>query len=281
MRVTYDSDIGSHVDVHHAGVDVDTDDLAARRHGSEEGVGRRHLAADHEQDIRGVHGFEDRARTHARADAEGVVSRDDAGAVDRGDHRRPEELGQCDDVGRGVARSATRDDEHSLGLDQGVSGSSHRACIRGRHRQRVGHSDSDIATLLEQIERDLDVHRPWPTCRHPNPRIAHGVGEVLVRLRSQARISHEIHDSLLILGLVQEARARPSGREVARHSRGDKQDRRRVRIGLRHRRRGVVDRGAARHDRDARAPARARVAVRGVPAALLVGGRDDAHAVAL
>jgi hypothetical protein len=112
-------------------------------------------------------------------------------------------------------------------------------CGRGRDQRRHG---LRLPGRHEQVERDLEVHRPRPAVSHARERLRDGHGDLLDARHAVRCGDDPAHRGAQILGLVQLAVAEPGVRE--RHPRRDEQHRDRVRVGLCERGGGVEHCGA-------------------------------------
>ncbi len=129
----------------------------------------------------------------------------------------------------------------------------------------------------QQVERDLDVYGPGP----PGAEAGEGTGDRRVDLLDRGDAVAEGGEMPERLALARHLVQGAGGqaRVTQRHAGGDDQQRNAVGVGLADRRRDVEQGGPGGGDRDTGAAGGAGVAVRGVPGALFVAGRDVPDAV--
>ena len=270
-------DSGALVHVRLARVEVDPHDrvLEPQRRAPEVGLGQ--LGPDGEHDVAVVEERARRGQVEPRAERQRVVLAQRALAVDRGEDRGAEPLGEPAEQLRRAGGAAARDDPRPVGgaqpLDRGGDRGGRRARRAGvlQRRQRDGHR------LREQVERDLDVARTGPLGPEGDERRGELGRQLVVAHDADGVAGDAAHRARLVAHLVQVARLRL--RVGARHARRDHELRDGVRLRLSRGGGGVHDRRAGGGDHDARPAGHARVAVGGVAGALLVARQDVPHAM--
>jgi hypothetical protein len=261
-----------------AGVDVDVDQARALvevLEAPDRAVVHAVADTDHEVGVRGRH-VRLVGAVHAQHPVrQHVRPRDAAQPQQRVQHRHAAVLRERAQLLAGVAEdhAVPGDDQRPLGgLDQprrvrdvpDVGGAGHVVAAHG-HRFRP----LELGLVDEDVLGDVDVHRAGAAGGREVRGLGEGVGQIL-------HAHHEV--------VVLDARHRDPGRvglleavladQVARHVAGDEQRRHRVHVGVLDRGHEVRRAGPGGRQRAAEAPAGARVAVRGVAAALLVADED-------
>ena len=192
-----------------------------------------------------------------------VHGRDDARAEPLGEPRR--ERGRA-------ARSAAEHEPRALRARERRRGPLDRLLVDGRRGgRRHTASRVGVADRLEHVDGHLDVHGPRPARPEVLERVADGGRGLGGRAGAPAPRDERVHRRSLALALVQEAGV--ATLHAGRHRRRHDQDRHRVGVRGRGRRRGVHQARAARREHDPGAAGDARVAVGRVAAALLMAGR--------
>ena len=174
--VARDRDLGGMVAPDLVGIDVEVDELLARR--NPKPWNRRAHRQHH------VGGVDHRAHAAVhphRADRQRVTIVDRALALARGDHRCLQVLG---DLGQRVGRvaehhSAAGDDQRARRRRQHRGRPLERFEIDGRRRRRRSAPAARSRRVsAERLRRDLDLHRPLAPGGHQAERLAHRVGDL-------------------------------------------------------------------------------------------------------